>query len=292
MKHGGYLADSPAVPKGVFMVEPADFFVSNETSPDNRYMDFEQVADPELALFQYQQLVKLIQGIGMPVKSFPGDAATPDAVFPNNVFATVPGRLIVGRMLYPGRQAEARRQDIRAYFSSRGYDTVDLSGTDCVAELTGPLILDRARRIGYCGMSSRVDEAGVRAMHDAFGLNLTFEFDLKPDEYHSNVIMSILAGRACVIHNQAFADEEVPQAIAGVYPERTLFIDRREKDAFAGNCIALTHSDLFMSQTACVALRPESRATLESWGFVLHCTNLDEIEKAGGSLRCMIAEIF
>jgi hypothetical protein len=234
MKGGRFPPDMPSVPRGIFMVEPADFFVSSETSLDNRYLETDQGADPERALFQYQQLVDLIRGTSVEVKSFPGDPATPDGVFPNNVFATVPGRLIVGRMLYPGRQAEARRRDIRAYFTSRGYATIDLSGEDCVAELTGPLIVDRSRGIGFCGMSDRVDDAGARAMHSAFGLKLTFQFDLKPEEYHTNVVLSILAGRACVIHAEAFVDEAVPAAIAGTYPDRTLFIDRQEKDAFAG----------------------------------------------------------
>ena len=289
---GHFPADLPAIPRGVFMVEPADFYVSSETLLDNRYLDIDQSADPDRALFQYRQLVKLIRDAGIPVKSFPGDPATPDAVFPNNVFATVPGKLIVGSMLYPGRRVEAGREDIRAHFTSLGLDTIDLSGTDCVAELTGPLILDRARGIGFCGMSGRVDDAGVRAMHRAFALQLTFKFDLKPDEYHTNVLMSVRAGRACVIHAGAFANENVPLAIAGAFPGFTLFIDQQEKDAFAGNCIALTDSDLFMSQAAVDSLRPESRATLESWGFELHATELDEIEKAGGSLRCMVAEIF
>ena len=292
MEGGRFPPDWPPVPRGIFMVEPADFFVSRETSLDNRYLETEQDADPDRALFQYQQLVDLIHGAGVEVKSFPGDPAAPDGVFPNNVFATVPGRLIVGRMLYPGRQAEARRKDIRAFFTSKGYETTDLSGEDCVAELTGPLIVDRSRRIGFCGMTDRVDDAGARAMHNAFGLKLTFQFDLKPEEYHTNVVMSILAGRACVIHAGAFVDEEVPVVIAEIYPDRTLFIDKQEKDAFAGNCIALTDSDLFMSQAGVDALQPENRAALESWGFVLHSTELDEIEKAGGSLRCMLAEIF
>ncbi len=59
-----------------------------------------------------------------------------------------------------------------------------------------------------------------------------------------------------------------------------------------GNCIALTERDLFMSQSGADALQPKNRAALESWGFVLHSVELDEIEKAGGSLRCMVAEIF
>jgi len=47
-----------------------------------------------------------------------------------------------------------------------------------------------------------------------------------------------------------------------------------------------------MSQTGVDALRISSLKILEAWGFKLHSTQLDEIEKAGGSLRCMLAEIF
>ncbi len=207
MEAACYPADSPAVPRGVFMVKPADFFVSSETSPDNRYLDTQRGADPERAAFQFEQLVKKIRGAGISLKSFPGDPAAPDGVFPNNVFATIPGRLIIGSMLYPGRRVEAHRDDIRTYFRSRGFAAVDLSGSDCVAELTGPLVLDRARRIGFCGRSERVDDVGARAMHRAFDWKLMFEFALKPEEYHTNVLMSILAGRACVIHAGAFVDE-------------------------------------------------------------------------------------
>ena len=47
-----------------------------------------------------------------------------------------------------------------------------------------------------------------------------------------------------------------------------------------------------MSQSGVSALRKSSRSTLESWGFEIISVELDEIEKAGGSLRCMLAEVF
>lgn len=77
----------------------------------------------------------------VPVVSFPGDAATPDAVFPNNVFAT----------------------------AALGYRMVDLSQQPGIAELTGSLVIDRARNLGYCGLSERCDGEGAAAMHAAFG---------------------------------------------------------------------------------------------------------------------------
>ena len=141
-------------------------------------------------------------------------------------------------------------------------------------------------------MSKRVNQAGLEAMHEAFDLKMTFAFDLDPEEYHTNVVMMVLASRACVIYPGAFVDPAVPEAIASAYPNRTLVLNQSEKDAFAGNCIALTNHDLFMSQTGVNALRVSSRETLESWGFTIHSTDLHEIEKAGGSLRCMVAEIF
>jgi hypothetical protein len=278
--------------RAVMLVEPAEFTVNTESAIDNHYMNLVDLADSQRALEQARALAGLITRQGIDVVSFPGRRETPDAVFPNNVFATTADRYIVGRMLRPSRQREAERQDIRAYFKTRGYREIDLSGEDMVAELTGTLIIDHARAIGFCGMTGRVNQAGLRAMHEAFDLKMTFSFDLRPEEYHTNVIMMVLAGRACVMYPGGFADPAVPTAIARAFPGRTLVLDAAEQAAFAANCIALTEKDLFMSQTAFDALRDSSRRTLEDWGFTIHSTPLDEIEKAGGSLRCMVAEIF
>lgn len=292
LEHGHYPADTIACPKAVMMVEPAEFSVCTESAVDNHYMNLDDAVNADRASRQSRGLVELISNQGIEVACFPGDPQTPDAIFPNNVFATTENQLIIGHMLHPGRQVEAGREDIRSYFQSRGYTTIDLSQQDCVAELTGVLIIDHARRIGFCGMSGRVDQAGVAAMHDAFGLKMIFSFELRPEEYHTNVIMMVLAGRACVIYPGAFVDPSVPEAIAQAFPGHTIMLTEAEKNAFAGNCIALTETDLFMSRTGLDALRPTSLASLKAWGFTLHSTPLDEIEKAGGSLRCMVAEIF
>lgn len=285
-------ADSPCTPSAVLMVEPENFYVNAQSALDNHYMDLATQADPGRAKRQFHRLVDLIRQLGTDVVVFPGNSKTPDDVFPNNVFGTVPGRLCIGSMRHPIRQLEAERSDIPAWFSARGYEIIDLRKQNCVAELTGVLILDRARRIGFCGMSNRVDMAGVEAMQIAFNLRLTYCFDLTPDEYHTNVVFSVLAARACVIYPGACADPMVPEAIEAAFPQRTLFLNKREKDNFVGNCISLDNENLFMSQAAADALRPESRSRLESWGFTLHSCELDELEKAGGSLRCMVAKIF
>lgn len=285
--------DSPAVPRAVFLVEPTGFRLSEQSARDNVYMDLSVDVDPTRALDQHRHLADRITACGVPSVRFPGRADTPDDLFPNNVFATAPGRLIVGAMLHPERQLEAERADIRAFFRDLiHYDEIDLSDRGLVAELTGAMVVDRSHRIGFCGITQRVDEAGCRAMHEAFDLALTFQFDLRPEEYHTNVVMSVLASRALIICPDAFADPEVPAAIAHAYPGHVLEITSEEKEAFAGNCIALNFSDVFMSQTAVDALAPEKLEKLESWGFTIHGVELDEVEKAGGSLRCCVAEIY
>ena len=283
---------SVASPRGVFMMEPTGFRVSSQTAQDNSYMDPSRETDEEKALWQFRDLVQEIRDVGVEVRVFPGNAATPDAMFLNNVFATVPGSLIIGSMRHPERRAEADRPDIIEWFEDRGYLVVDLREQPGIGELTGAMVIDRARKIGFCGMSGRVDDEGLAAMHEAFELKLTLAFDLVPSEYHTNVVMSVLAGRACVVHAESFGDPAVVKAIERAYPGKTLRLTQSEKQSFVGNCIALTGTDLFMSRAAWDALRPSSRSLLQSWDFNIHHVDLSEIEKAGGSLRCMVAEIF
>ena len=305
-------AAAPPCPKAVFLVSPEGFALASESASDNVYMDLQRRVDGERALHQHRELHRALAAT-MPTICFAGDPATPDAVFPNNVFATVgsaeptagsaaptagsaqpaaPGRVLIAHMRHPVRQREAERGDIRGFFTATlGYELHDLRGQPGVGELTGSLVIDRARRIGFCGLSERCDEAGAAAMHAAFDLRASLLFDLAPGEYHSNVVLSVLAGRAVSICPDGFADPAVAAAIAALYPHAVV-LDTDERRAFAGNCIAPTPDKVWMSQTAADALRPGSRAGFAAAGFALCAVALDEIEKAGGSLRCCVGEIY
>ena len=65
-----------------------------------------------------------------------------------------------------------------------------------------------------------------------------------------------------------------------------------ERHAFAGNCLALSDQEVWMSRTARQVLSPVNATALKSAGFAVREVTLDEIEKAGGSLRCCVAEIY
>lgn len=283
--------DRPATAKGAFFVRPEHFALADESATDNRYMASGGV-DRELALREHAALVGAIDRL-IPTQTFPGLPDAPDAVFPNNVFATVPGKLIIGAMRHPVRQREAVRDDIPDWFRTRhGYAVESLIAPDVVAELTGALVPDRAAGIGWFGLTERLNRSGVEAMHRTFRFRISLMFDLAPGEYHTNVVMSVLAGRAVVMHAGSFADPRVPEIIAARYAPHVVWLSDEEKAGFAGNCIALAADTVFMSARADAALSTENRKVLRDAGFTVRSVDLSEIEKAGGSLRCCVAEIF
>ena len=153
-------------------------------------------------------------------------------------------------------------------------------------------MIDRARGIGWHGRTERLNDAGVRALHEAFELALSYAFDLVPTEYHTNVVMAVLAGRVLVVHPGSLVDPEAVDAIAPVYGDRVIRLDDEEKAAFVGNCIALSDDTVWMSARAERALGHAHRHLLDRAGFTVHTVEIDEIEKAGGSLRCCVAEVF
>ncbi len=278
--------------RAAFLVAPDGFRLAEQSAQDNAYMADAAAFDAARASMQHRDLQRAVSAV-VPTICFAGNPETPDAVFPNNVFGTADGRYIVGRMRHPVRQREAERGDIRAFFRDvLGYAEHDLSAQGNACELTGALVIDRARGLGFCGLSERCDEEGARRMHDAFGLRATLLFDLAAGEYHTNVILAVLAGRAAVVCPKGFADAAVAHAIADFYAPHAVVCDAAEHAAFVGNCIALSADTVWMSALAEAALTPAHRALLAAAGFRVAGVALDAIEAAGGSLRCCIGEIY
>lgn len=282
----------PATARAAFLVAPDGFGRADESASDNRYMAAASRFDAARASAQHRVLQRALSTV-LPTLCFPGDPEAPDGLFPNNVFATVPGALVVGRMRHRVRRREAGRADIRRFFGEvLGYAERDLSRQPHPCELTGALVVDRARGLGLCGLSERCDEEGARLMHEAMGLRATLMFDLAPGEYHANVLLAVLAGRAALVCPAGFADPGVPEAIAALYAPHAVLLSAREQAAFAGNAISLSGDAVWMSAGAAAALSPASRDALVAAGFGLRSVELDAIEAAGGSLRCCVAEVY
>ncbi len=278
--------------RAAFLVAPDGFSLAGESAADNRYMADAAGFDAARASTEHRELQRALSSI-LPTICFAGDPDTPDALFPNNVFATVPGRYVVGRMRHRVRQHEAGRADIRGFFGDvLGYAGTDLSTQAHPCELTGALVIDRTRGIGFCGLSERCDETGARLMHEALGLRATLLFDLAEGEYHTNVVLAVLAGRTALVCPDGFADPAVVEAIAALYAPHVLRLSPAEHAAFAGNAIALSDDVVWMSARADTALSSDSRGALAAAGFKVRSVELDAIEAGGGSLRCCVGEIY
>ncbi|GAB3098805.1 arginine deiminase-related protein [Lysobacter terrae] len=289
----GCAADfGPATARGAFLVAPEGFALAEQSAQDNRYMAGAADYDAARAFAQHRELQRAFSTV-LPTVCFAGRADTPDALFPNNVFATAAGRYIVGRMRHEVRQREAARDDIRGFFAGvLDYAEIDLSTQEHACELTGALVIDRARGLGFCGLSERCDEEGARLLHEAFGLRATLLFDLAPGEYHTNVVLAVLAGRAAIVCPRGFADARTVAAVASLYAPHVAICSEAEHAAFVGNAIALSSDRVWMSAEAGRALSPGNRELLRAAGFEVATVQLDAIEAAGGSLRCCVGEIF
>jgi hypothetical protein len=104
--------------------------------------------------------------------------------------------------------------------------------------------------------------------------------------------MALLASRMVLIAADGFADPAVPQAIATAYGNNVVWLSRPQKNAFPANAITVGPTRVWMSTRAAEVLDPVQKRAIEQAGFALADVELDEIEKAGGSLRCCVAEIF
>ena len=85
-------------------------------------------------------------------------------------------------------------------------------------------------------------------MHDAFGLRATLLFQLAPREYHTNVALAVLAGRAASCPT-GIADPAGSQR-RRAYAPHAILLSPAEHAAFAGNAIARRDEAVWMSAAA------------------------------------------
>ena len=94
--------------RAAFLVAPDGFRLADQSATDNHYMAGGDTFDAERASAEHRALHRAL-GAVLPTVCFPGDPEAPDALFPNNVFATANGRYIVGRSPR-NRRARHRRK--------------------------------------------------------------------------------------------------------------------------------------------------------------------------------------
>jgi hypothetical protein len=294
----------------VLMVRPARFGSNPETAESNRFQHTEAIADDTaLAIREFDGLVRQLSdaGVEVIVAEDTPEPAKPDACFPNNwVSFHADGTVVLYPMLAPSRRAERRPEHLAAvqragFRISRTIDLSPLEGRGEFLEGTGSLVLDRPSRLAYACHSPRTTPAALAEFCAALGYRAV-EFDaLGPDGrpiYHTNVLMAVGEGFA-VICAAAIPDVQRRAAVLAELAEaghEVIEIDVEEMNHFAGNMLALRAHDggarIALSETAWQSLAPAKRRRLERHGGIV-AAPIPTIEwEGGGSVRCMIAEVF
>ena len=232
---------------------------------------------------------------------------TPDAIFPNNwVSFHADGTVVLYPMEAPNRRAERRPDIIETLVEDHEFivrKIVDLSTHEAQAQYlegTGSLVLDRVNRVAYACLSSRthLDALGDFAQRMGYEV-LAFDAHDRNGApiYHTNVLMSVGEALA-VICAEGIPREDQRDAVLRRLADtehEVVTIDFDQMDAFAGNMLELRSVDgeriLAMSEQAKQSLDVEQMEKLAANAQIVSAP-IDRIESsAGGSVRCMLAEI-
>ena len=294
----------------VLMVRPARFGANPETTDSNRFQRADvRRGDALAALREFDGLAARLADAGVDVQLAEDtpEPVKPDACFPNNwVSFHADGTVVLYPMMAASRRAE-RRPELFDGLKRAGYHigrTIDLSPLEARGEFlegTGSLILDRPRRIAYACRSPRTTPAALADFSAALGYRVVVFEALGPDglaAYHTNVLMAI-GERFAVVCGAAIPDEERRAAVVGELEaggHEVIDIDVAEMNGFAGNLLGLAAQSgealVAMSEAAWQALAPPKRRRLERHGSIVTAA-IPTIERlGGGSVRCMIAEVF
>ena len=299
--------------RNLFMVRPAHFGPNAQTAASNAFQqpgEHPSTSVESAALTEFDGMVRSLRaaGVNLIVIDDTETPVKPDAVFPNNWVTThANGDVFLFPLEAPNRRAERRMDIVAAFTAEHGFAVgrvTDLSGhesEDRYLEGTGSMVLDRIHRVAYATRSTRTHPEPLRA----FALEAGYEactFDTLDDGgrpiYHTNVMMAI-GERFVVICGAAIADSRqraaVMQRLVGT-GRRIIDITMEQMAAFAGNLLEIRRTQdeplIVLSQTAHNVLTDRQRTLLQDFGKLLP-VSINTIERVGGgSVRCMLAEIF
>jgi hypothetical protein len=296
----------------VLMIRPVRFESNPMTAESNRFQGKSAESaesQQRAALQEFDSLVAALRdnGIDVVVVDDTPEPHTPDSIFPNNwVSFHADGRVVLYPMEAENRRTERRMDIIDGLVSDAEFsvsEVVDLTKHelfDRYLEGTGSMVLDRVNRVAYACLSSRTQ---LEVLGD-FAQRMDYDvvaFDAVDRDgvpiYHTNVLMNV-GEKLAVLCGDAIPREEQREAVVQRLQEtghEVMFLNHDQLDAFAGNMLELRCKNserlVAMSQQAFDSLTAEQRSTLKKNGRVL-AVSIDTIEaSAGGSVRCMLAEI-
>jgi hypothetical protein len=294
----------------VLMIRPARFGANPETAASNRFQQGGTSQDAPLAARrEFEGLVLQLSnaGVAVHVADDSPEPVKPDACFPNNwVSFHEDGSVVLYPLMAASRRAERREQPIALLQSagfriSRTIDLTDWEGRGEYLEGTGSLVLDRCHRIAYACWSPRTTPGALGDFASRLGYRVVSFGAQGPGGqaiYHTNVMMAI-GEHFALLCPEAIPDPEERATVLRTLEQsghKPIAISVAQMNGFAGNLLALKSGNgeplIAMSTAAWDCLEPLEHRALERHGTIVTAP-IPTIERhGGGSVRCMIAEIF
>jgi len=294
------------------MIRPVRFESNPMTAASNRFQgktDSGPAEQQAAAALEFDALASALREAGVEVIVIDDtpEPHTPDSIFPNNwISMHADGRLVLYPMEAENRRTERRTDIVERLDNAIGRqitELVDLSAHEDSGhylEGTGSMVLDRANRVAYACVSTRthLDPLGDFAQRMGYDV-VAFEAvdSAGVPIYHTNVLMNV-GEKVAVICSEAIPREEQREAVLARLRDsghEVVHLSYAQLDAFAGNMLELKNNDgehvLAMSQQAYDSLDEEQRAILAANGRIINVAINNIESSAGGSVRCMLAEI-
>lgn len=300
----------------VLMIRPVAFRMNEQTTVNNYYQKAIKGLTAETinanAQQEFDELVQKLRMVGVDV-TVVNDLAeldAPDSIFPNNWVSFHDNADVALYPMFAENRRRERREEILEILEDKGFeieniiDYTEAEDDGYFLEGTGSLVLDRANEKAYCALSPRADEELFIEFCEDFDLApVIFEAFQTVDGrreliYHTNVMMCIGETFAVICADCIDDKSERKNVLDNLKQDGKEIIPITEKqlENFAGNLLEVRGTDdkryLVMSDAAYQSLTKDQITRLQQHATILS-SNIDTIEACGGgSVRCMMAEIF
>ena len=299
----------------VLMIEPVSFQLNKETAVNNYYqkedksIPLEQIQ--ENALKEFLSLKRTLENSGIEViaiKDTP-KPITPDALFPNNWISFHNKNKAILYPMFAKNRRQERRMDVFEILKAKSLnfttiiDYTSFEKENIFLEGTGAMVLDRKNKIAYCSLSSRATKSlflkfcNENAYKPIAFTSYQTVNNIRMPIYHTNVMMSI-GGNYAMICLDAIDDvserEMVKQSLLHSDKE-IIYLTENQIANFAGNTLQLKGKNtnvIILSEQAKNSLTEKQIHQIEKYGKMVSVA-IPTIEKfGGGSVRCMLAELY
>lgn len=296
----------------IFMVRPASFGFNQETAISNSFQqkneNLQQTKIRDVAQKEFDAFVQKLRSHQISVTVYQDSAMPekPDAVFPNNWLVTMPGNLVfLFPMEAPNRRIEKQAgilEYLKTNFRINAIEDYSFyEGKNIFLEGTGSMIMDHAYKKMYACLSSRTNkELFLRFAAECRYTPIYFHA-CTPDGkaiYHTNVMMHVGSAYAVVCLDAIQVEEEKRNVITLLEStgKEIIPISIAQMHAFAGNMLQVSNTSdkkfTILSQAAFDILTNAQKASISRYSELVPIA-IPTIEGiGGGSVRCMMAEIF